>query len=71
MTGFVVPFEHDCFVRARLNIIAQLGPCDLRGFAALRGSLSSFFSRVHATLQPAPSVGRSVGPSVGPSVGNT
>ena len=27
------------------------------------------FSRVHATLQPALSVGRSVGPSVGRSVG--
>ena len=29
------------------------------------------FSRVHATLQPAPSVGPSVGPSVRRSVGNT
>ena len=29
------------------------------------------FSRVHATLQPAPSVGRSVRRSVGPSVRNT
>ena len=36
---------------------------------------SFFFSRVHATLQPAPSVGPSVGlsisPSFGPLVGNT